>query len=127
MKEFKEKVLVVTGAGSGIGAAIAKEGALRGMKVVVIDIDEAGVNRTAEELRAMGAQVAVQAADISVLENIQALFDLTMETFGRVDILVNNAGVAVSGPVWEIPVQDIQWITEVNQLSHTYGMKMRMP
>ena len=47
MKEFKDKVLVVTGAGSGIGAAIAKEGALRGMKVVINDIDEAGVNHGA--------------------------------------------------------------------------------
>jgi len=127
MKEFKDKVLVVTGAGSGIGAAIAKEGALRGMKVVINDIDEAGVNKTAEEIRAIGAECAVQATDISLVENIQALYDLTMSTFGRVDILVNNAGVAVSGPVWEIPLQDIAWITEVNQLSHTYGMRIFMP
>lgn len=56
MKDFKEKVLVVTGAGSGIGKAIAQEGALRGMKVVVNDIDVEAVNNTARELQAGGAK-----------------------------------------------------------------------
>jgi short-subunit dehydrogenase len=50
-----------------------------------------------------------------------------MDTYGRVDMLVNDAGVAVSGPIWEIPVQDINWITEVNLLSHAYGMRIFMP
>ncbi|QGU95988.1 SDR family NAD(P)-dependent oxidoreductase [Clostridium bovifaecis] len=127
MKDFKDKVLVVTGAGSGIGSAIAKEGALRGMKVVLNDIDSEGVNRTLEEIKKMGGEGVTQCADISLLENVQALYDLTMNTYGRVDILVNNAGVSVSGPVWEIPIQDIRWITEVNLLSHTYGMNVFLP
>ncbi len=127
MKDFKDKVLVITGGSSGIGKAIAKEGALRGMKIVINGMTKEHVDETAAELKEMGAQVASQCADISRIENIQALFDLTMETFGRVDMLCNNAGVAVSGPIWEIPVQDIQWITEVNQLSHLYGMHIFIP
>ena len=127
MREFKDKVLVVTGGGSGIGAQIAREAALRGMKIVLNDIDAENVEKVAEELRQTGAQVAVQAADISLLENIQALLDLALNTFGSVDVLVNNAGVAVSGPVWEIPLQDIQWITEVNFLSHVYGLRVFLP
>lgn len=127
MKDFKGKVLVVTGAGSGIGAAIAKEGAIRGMKVVLNDIDGEGVKNTLEEIKKMGGEGTTQTADISMLENVQALYELTMNTYGRVDVLVNNAGVSVSGPVWEIPTQDIHWITEVNLLSHTYGMNVFLP
>lgn len=127
MKEFKDKVLVVTGGSSGIGKAIAKEGALRGMKIVINGITKEHVEETEAELKSMGADVASQIADISKLENVQALYDLTMEKFGRVDMLVNNAGVAVSGPIWEIPVQDIQWITEVNLMSHLYGMNIFIP
>ena len=127
MKDFKEKVLVVTGAGSGIGKAIAQEGALRGMKVVVNDIDVEAVNNTARELQAGGTQAVALGADISLIENVQKLYELTMDTYGRCDMLVNNAGVAVSGPIWEIPLQDINWITEVNLLSHAYGMRIFMP
>ena len=127
MKDFKDKVLVVTGGSSGIGKAIAREGALRGMKIVINGITKEHVEAAEAELKAMGAEVVSQLADISRLENVQALFDLAMEKFGRVDMLVNNAGVAVSGPIWEIPVQDIHWITEVNLMSHLYGMHIFIP
>ena len=127
MKEFKGKVLVITGGGSGIGEAIAKEGALRGMKVVINDIDAPAVDRVVAELRAMGAEAVGQKADISLLENVQALLKLTMDTYGQVDMLVNNAGVSVSGPIWEIPTQDVKWITEVNMMSHLYGMQVFLP
>lgn len=127
MKEFKGKVLVITGGGSGIGEAIAKEGALRGMKVVINDIDAPAVDRVVDELRAMGAEAVGQKADISLLENVQALLKLTMDTYGQVDMLVNNAGVSVSGPIWEIPTQDVKWITEVNMMSHLYGMQVFLP
>ncbi len=127
MKEFKGKVLVITGGGSGIGEAIAKEGALRGMKVVVNDIDAPAVDRVVSELRAMGAEAVGQKADISLLENVQALLKLTMDSYGQVDMLVNNAGVSVSGPIWEIPTQDVKWITEVNMMSHLYGMQVFLP
>ncbi len=127
MKEFKGKVLVITGGGSGIGEAIAKEGALRGMKVVINDIDAPAVDRVVGELRAMGAEAVGQKADISLFENVQALLKLTMDTYGQVDMLVNNAGVSVSGPIWEIPTQDVKWITEVNMMSHLYGMQVFLP
>lgn len=127
MKDFKDKVLVVTGGSSGIGKAIARKGAFRGMKIVINGITKEHVEAAEAELKEMGAEVVSQLADISKLENVQALFDLTMEKFGRVDMLVNNAGVAVSGPIWEIPVQDIHWITEVNLMSHLYGMHIFIP
>lgn len=119
--------MVCTGAGNGIGAAIVKEGVLHGMKVVVNDIDEAGAKRTLEEVKTMGGEGVMHVSDASLLEDLQALFDLTMKTYGQVDVLVNNAGVAVSGPIWELPVQDINWSTEVNFLGHCYGMRIFMP
>jgi len=122
MKEFKDKVLVVTGAGSGIGQAIAIEGALRGMKVVVNDIDPLGLKDTEEKIKALGAEVVTQVADMTLSENVEALFKLTMKSFGKVNIMVSNAGVTAPGPVWELPIQDIKWITEANFLGHTYGM-----
>lgn len=127
MKEFKDKVLVVTGAGSGIGAAIAVEGAARGMKIVINDIDAQGVDRTAKTIREMGGEVVVQVGDASLAEEVKGLFDLTIKSFQRADILVNNAGVSVSGPIWEVPIQDIQWITEANFLGHAYGMHYFIP
>lgn len=127
MKEFKDKVLVVTGGASGIGEAIAKEGAIRGMKIVISDIDDLGVDRVVGELTAMGAKVVGQKADISIIENVEALLKLTLDSFGQVDMLCNNAGVSVSGPIWEIPLQDIHWMTEVNMLSHLYGMHVFIP
>ena len=127
MKDFKDKVIVVTGGGRGIGRAIAIEGAKRGMKAVINDIDGEAAAAVAQEIRDMGGQAVHQAADISLYENIQALLKLTLDTYGQVDILVNNAGCAVSGPVWEIPQRDIQWITELNFLSHLYGMNVFIP
>ena len=127
MKEFKDKVLVVTGGGRGIGRAIALEGARRGMNVVINDIDGPAARSVGEEARVLGVKAVVQEADISLYENIEALLRLTLDSFGQVDILVNNAGCAVSGPIWELPKQDIDWITELNFLSHIYGMKVFLP
>ena len=122
MKEFKDKVLVVTGAGSGIGRAIALEGAMRGMKIVINDIDPVGMKESEELLKAYGVPVVCQVADASLAESIEDLFNLTMESFGQVNIMVSNAGVTAPGPVWELPIQDIKWITEANFLGHTYAM-----
>ena len=127
MKEFKDKVLVVTGGGRGIGRAIAVEAAKRGMKCVVNDIDGDAARSVVAELKALGTEAVAQEADISLYENIEALLKLTLDTFGRVDILCNNAGCAVSGPIWELPKRDIDWIAELNFLSHIYGMKVFIP
>jgi len=127
MKEFKNKVLVVTGAGSGIGAAIAVEGALRGMKVVINDINPETIKNTEAKIKNIGAEVVCCIEDVSTAEGVKAMFDLTMEKFGQVDILVNNAGVTAPGPIWELPIQDINWITEANFLGHAYGMHYFIP
>ena len=127
MKEFKDKVLVVTGGSRGIGKAIAVEGAKRGMKIVLNDIDGDQLAKTCAEIKDMGVECISQHADISIYENIEALLKLAMDNYGHVDMLVNNAGCAVSGAIWKLPKQDIDWITELNFLSHLYGMKIFLP
>ena len=122
MKDFKDKVLVVTGAGSGIGQAIALEGARRGMKVVVNDIDPEGLASTEKQVKEIGVPVVTQCADITKAENVEALLKLALDNFGKVNIAVSNAGVTAPGPVWELPIQDINWISKANFVSHTYGM-----
>jgi short-subunit dehydrogenase len=97
------------------------------MNVVLNDIDSEQLPKTCEEINAMGVKCVMQAADITVYENIEALLKLALDTFGHVDILVNNAGCAVSGAIWELPKRDIDWITELNFLSHVYGMKVFLP
>lgn len=122
MKEFKGKVLTVTGAGSGIGRAIALEAADRGMKVVVNDIDAPSLAKTVEMVKAKGAECASLVADATMASSIEALLHTTLDAFGKVNIMVSNAGVTAPGPVWELPIQDIDWITQANFLGHTYGM-----
>ena len=100
MKEFKDKVLVVTGAGSGIGRAIALEGARRGMKVVVNDIDAPSLEKTVEMVKAEGAECASLVADATMAKSIEALLHTALDAFGKVNIMVSNAGVTAPGPVW---------------------------
>ena len=80
MKEFKDKVLVVTGGGRGIGRAIAVEAAKRGMKCVVNDIDGDAARSVVAELKALGTEAVAQEADISLYENIEALLKLTAKS-----------------------------------------------
>jgi len=126
-KDYKDQVIVVTGGSRGIGRAIAAEAAKRGMKLVLNDIDGEQLEKTVAEFKAQGVECVGQAADISLYENIQALFDLTMATYGRVDILVNNAGCSVSGALWRLPKKDIDWIVQTNMMSHLYGMNIFIP
>lgn len=127
MKDFSGKVLVITGAGSGIGAAIAREGAARGMKVVANDIDPQGLAHVVKTIRDAGGEISPFVGDASLAEQIKAMYDFTLSTYGQADVLVNNAGVAVPGPVWEIPIQDIDWITETNLSGHAYGFHYFIP
>jgi NAD(P)-dependent dehydrogenase (short-subunit alcohol dehydrogenase family) len=126
MKEFKDKILVVTGAAYGLGKAVALEGAARGMKLVLNDINPK-VDETLEECKKLGAEGVTQVADMTLLESVQALHELTLNTYGQVDMLFNNAGIAVSTPIWEVPLQDIKWITEINFLSHAYVLRVFLP
>lgn len=104
MKRFIDKVVIVTGAGSGMGAATVKRFASEGARVVL-------VGRSAEKLEAVAAglqpgQKLVYPADVSDWTQVQGMVAKTVEYFGQLDVLVNNAGVAPSGKVTEASIED---------------------
>ena len=131
MKEFKDKVAVVTGAASGIGRGLAGQCAKEGMKVVVADIEEARLKETEEALKSNGADVLAVKTDVPKLEDIEALAQKTLDTYGGVHLLFNNAGVQAESssrkPPWEYTLADWEWVMGVNLWGVIHGIKVFVP
>jgi NAD(P)-dependent dehydrogenase (short-subunit alcohol dehydrogenase family) len=127
MKEFRDKVAVVTGAAEGIGRAIAEEAAARGMKLLLADIDAAKLDSTTSELRAKGADADGLRVDVSKPGQIDDLASLAFGRFGRVHLLVANAGVACAKPVWETTPGDWEWVMGVNLYGVTNALRAFLP
>ena len=125
--EMTGRTAVITGAGSGFGREFAYIGAARGMKLVLADIDEAGLNATVAELRERGADVIGVPTDVSSAAAVQALADAAVAHFGKVHLLFNNAGVGSGGFVWESTHADWQWVLGVNVWSVIHGVRIFTP
>lgn len=104
--QLKGRVAIVTGSGRGIGRAAVTALAQEGVKVVVTDIDAAVVESTCAALRDNGHEVLGVTADVCNPEQVQALADRTIETFGKIDILVNNAGFTRDKYLAKMPMSD---------------------
>jgi NAD(P)-dependent dehydrogenase (short-subunit alcohol dehydrogenase family) len=109
MTRIEGAVVVVTGGASGIGHGIAEVFAERGAHVVIADIEQAAVDRAAEELGVHGMRINVADA-----VSVAALADAVVSTYGRVDIVVNNAGVGPVGRIADLTLADWQWVLDVN-------------
>src|SRR6056297_2215593 len=107
MKEFKNKVSVITGAANGIGLELSKESARRGMKVVMADIAEDDLEKAYNEVKEITPEVIKIVMDCTIYEDMEKLAQQTLDEFGQVDVFFNNAGVVVPGPIWELPNVDI--------------------
>jgi len=109
--DLKNKVVIITGATSGIGRATALIFSENGASVVVNGIDEEGGNKVVEEIRSAGGKAIFFKADVGQADEVQALADKAIEEFGKIDILINNAGVNIGikerGPIHEFP--DAMW------------------
>ena len=128
MKEFKDKIAVVTGAASGIGRALAERLAAEGMKVVLADIEEEALANTAREMKENGATVLAVRTDVSKGAEVEELADKTIEAFGGVHVVCNNAGVAaVPGASWELAEADWQWVLGVNLWGVLHGIRAFVP
>lgn len=115
MKEFKNKVAVITGGASGIGLAIAQEAAARGMKLVIADIEDSALDAARDEFSARGVEVLAVKTDVTDVQQMQMLAEQTIDKFGAIHLLVNNAGVGgVAGPIWETELSDWTWVLNVN-------------
>ena len=127
MKEFKDKVAVITGAASGIGFGIAERCAQKGMKVVLAGINEDTLGNAEEKLRFTGATLLSIRTDVSKREDIEALAQKTLDAFGAVHLLVNNAGVGAGTSVWDSTWDDWEWVMNVNLWGVLYGVKVFTP
>lgn len=127
IREYKGKVLVITGGANGIGRALALGCAKRGADVLVADIHGDEAEAVAQEIRSMGRKAVAVQADVSLSDECRKIFDRTMEEFGRCDILINDAGVSNGADLLDIKEQDIKWVTEVNVYSHWFMMQNFIP
>jgi NAD(P)-dependent dehydrogenase (short-subunit alcohol dehydrogenase family) len=114
---LRDKVAVITGAGSGIGNAIANSLAKRGTHVVAVDINADRLATIVEELAAHGVGALPFNIDISRPDAFGEILDATLERFGHVDIVVNNVGVLTNGLPQDIPVSEWQRILDINLMS----------
>ena len=124
MQEFDSKVAVITGAASGIGAALAAGFGAEGAKVVAADIDLAGATATAEAIGDNAVAIEVDVADRS---SVEALADAAWDAFGQVDLLFNNAGVFQAGLMWERTQADWDWVFGVNIYGIINGVAAFVP
>jgi NAD(P)-dependent dehydrogenase (short-subunit alcohol dehydrogenase family) len=127
MKEFEGRVGVVTGAGRGIGLAMAEAMARRGMRVVLSDLEPAEPERVANALRADGSEVVGMVCDVSDPSQVEELAARTFERFGRVDLLCNNAGVVAGGRTWDISLDDWRRVLSVNLWGAIHGVRSFVP
>jgi NAD(P)-dependent dehydrogenase (short-subunit alcohol dehydrogenase family) len=112
--ELPGKIAVVTGAGSGIGAAIATLFARQQAHVVVLDLDEAAARRTAAAITDEGGNAEAHACDVSQAQRVLEVFDAVAAAHGRIDILVNNAGIAHVGTIEQTTPEDLDRVYRVN-------------
>ncbi len=127
MQELEGKVAVVTGAGSGIGAGIARACAGAGMKVALADVRLPEAERVRDELIAEGGDAIAVATDVTELASVQALADRVEEHFGGVHLVCNNAGVWIGRLLQEADIEDWQWLINVNLYGVIHGIDVFLP
>jgi NAD(P)-dependent dehydrogenase (short-subunit alcohol dehydrogenase family) len=127
--EFQGKVAVVTGAGSGIGRALARGFAREGMQVALADLDEESLAATADLLGEVAPTVTTmtQVCDVSQAAAVEALADAVYDRWGQADVLCNNAGVFVGGLIWDRPVEDFEFVLGVNLWGILHGIRAFVP
>lgn len=128
MKSLKDKVVVITGAGSGIGRELALELARHGSLLAISDVNEAGLAETVELAKQAGAaEVKADRLDVADRAAFETYAAGVAEHFGRVNVIINNAGVALSGRIEDLEFEDIDWIMGINWWGVVHGTKFFLP
>ncbi len=128
MKSLKDKVVVITGAGSGIGRALALNFAERGSLLALSDVDEAGLAETVSLVTATGARkVRSDRLDVADRDAFARYALNVVQDFGRVNVVVNNAGVALAGDLTDLEYSDMDWIVGINFWGVVHGTKEFLP
>jgi NAD(P)-dependent dehydrogenase (short-subunit alcohol dehydrogenase family) len=132
VKDFKDRVAVVTGAASGMGLAFAHRFADEGMNVVLADIESEPLAMAEAAIKAKGGGVLSVRTDVMAETAVNRLADAAFSTFGNVHIVCNNAGVAATAATlrsrpWETPLADWEWTFGVNFMGVLYGIRAFIP
>jgi NAD(P)-dependent dehydrogenase (short-subunit alcohol dehydrogenase family) len=129
MQELTGRTAVVTGAGSGIGRALAVAFAREGMRVAVADVEGAAASETVALIQqeVEGAEVTANRCDVSNAEEVDALADAVFDRWGGVHVLCNNAGVFVGGVIWDRPVADFEFVLGANLWGILNGIRAFVP
>jgi NAD(P)-dependent dehydrogenase (short-subunit alcohol dehydrogenase family) len=126
--DFTDKNILITGAGSGFGAALSCALAARGATLILADINAAGLDETVAKVKAFGTEVAMLVGNVADELHAKALVDLAQNQFGRLDFAVNNAGVAPNmAPIHQTLSEVLDLQLNVNVKGVAFGMKYQLP
>jgi NAD(P)-dependent dehydrogenase (short-subunit alcohol dehydrogenase family) len=123
MFDFKDKVVLITGAAQGFGRVLAEAFAERGAKLALCDINDDGGEETLAKVKAKGADGFYQHADISQESDVEGFVAATVKHFGRLDVAINNASKEISGTTLDLPSEDFSTVIDTNLKGTYYGMK----
>ena len=127
MRAMKDKVIVITGASEGIGAATAEEVARRGARVVLAARNMDKLSAVADKIRAQGGQSLFMSTDVTRRVDNEKLRDVVLGKWGGIDVWINNAGRAISRSVAELTDEDIDEMVTINIKSVVYGIETVLP
>jgi short-subunit dehydrogenase len=125
MHELRGAVAVITGAGSGIGRALAKDLAQRGAQLALADVNGTGLEETRKFLGDAAARTYI--VDVAKAAEVEEFARRVQQDFGRASLLVNNAGVALFGTFAEVSLEDMEWLVRINLWGVVYGCKFFLP
>lgn len=126
-KQFPEKRVLITGAGSGLGRSLAVKFGERGWKVGVTDINSERMEETGDLVKKAGGNPLTSLCNVTVQKDIAKVRELLNTAWGGLDILINNAGIVTGGFMEKIPMTDWDWILDTNLKSIIYGCRTFIP
>ena len=127
MNSFKAKGVVITGAASGIGEALARNLAAQGARLLLADVHAERLDAVVAELRAGGTECLAQPCDVADPAAVNALADAAQQAWGGADVVINNAGVGLVAPVHSLDLADAHWLMNINFWGVVHGSRAFTP